>query len=63
MIISKNDIEKLQTGNGGYDKKTLALFGIKWPPKKGWKKKAIGKEVDKEKYMQLLISKSGKEET
>lgn len=58
MIISKNDIEKLQTGNGGYDKKTLALFGIKWPPKKGWKKKVIGMEVDDDKYNQFLLIKN-----
>lgn len=60
MILTKEKIEKLQTGNGGYDKKTLALFGLKWPPKKGWKKKVIGKEVDDQKYLNLLTQKSGR---
>lgn len=58
MVLTKKDIENLQTGNGGYNKKTLALLGLKWPPKKGWKNKVIGKEVDDKKYFELLNSKS-----
>lgn len=57
MKVTLSDIERLQTGNGGYDKKTLALFGIKWPPKKGWKKKVVGKEIEESKYIDLLKSK------
>jgi len=37
----KKVIESYQTGNGGFSKKTLAKFGVKWPPKKGWKKELI----------------------
>lgn len=60
MLLTKEKIERLQTGNGGYDKKTLALFGIKWPPKKGWKRKVVGKEVDENQYLKILNSKTGK---
>lgn len=57
MILQKEHIDSLETGNGGFNKKTLDLFGIKWPPKKGWKKKIIGKEVNEAKYIDLLNTK------
>lgn len=57
MILQKEHIDSLETGNGGFNKKTLDLFGIKWPPKKGWKKKIIGKEVNEAKYIDLLNAK------
>lgn len=35
--ISKKEIEKHKTLNGGYSRKTLAGMGVPWPPMKGWK--------------------------
>lgn len=54
MKITLDHIQALQTGNGGYNKKTLAMLKIKWPPKKGWKKKAIGMEINEAIYIDRL---------
>lgn len=45
MLITKELIESLKTPNGGYDRWTLGLLGVKWPPRKGWKEGAIGKKL------------------
>lgn len=34
-------IESWMTGNGGYDRATLAMFGVAWPPRDHWKKALI----------------------
>jgi hypothetical protein len=31
------EIEAAKTANGGYTRKTLAQWGVPWPPPKGWK--------------------------
>ena len=59
MKVTKEVIKSLETGNGGFNKKTLSLFGVKWPPKKGWQKKILGKEIDPYKYNELLSLKHG----
>jgi len=51
----------LETGNGGFNKKTLNLFGVKWPPRKGWKKLIIGREINEAKFTDLLNAKQIKE--
>jgi hypothetical protein len=35
--ITKEEILACQTENGGWTKKTLAQWGVPWPPPKGWK--------------------------
>ena len=57
MKVTLEHIKELETGNGGFNKKTLALFGVKWPPKKGWKKRAVGKEINEARYIDLLNAK------
>jgi hypothetical protein len=41
MRVTKEEIERQQTGNGGYSRATLAKWGVPWPPPKGWKRKLI----------------------
>lgn len=57
MVLKKEHIDSLETGNGGFNKKTLALFGVTWPPKKGWKKRVVGREINEAKYIDLLNHK------
>lgn len=45
MIITDELIESLKTNNGGFTKKTLKTLGVSWPPRRGWKRAIIGKEV------------------
>ena len=42
--MTKEEIEKYITSNGGYTKETLAKLGVDWPPKRGWKKNLITKK-------------------
>lgn len=44
MKITEQVLETLKTQKGGYARETLALLGVPWPPKKGWKK-ALLKDV------------------
>lgn len=41
MKITKEEIESQMTANGGYTKATLAMWGVPFPPPKGWKRKLI----------------------
>lgn len=35
--ITEEEIESQKTDNGGWNRETLAKWGVAWPPKKGWK--------------------------
>lgn len=37
LKMSKEEIDKYKTIRGGWTKAQLAKWGIKWPPKSGWK--------------------------
>lgn len=39
--ISAEEIEAARTPHGGFTKKTLAGWGVPWPPPSGWKKNLI----------------------
>jgi len=47
MYITEEYLESLRTKKGGYTKKNLKKLGINWPPRKGWKKQLIGKQIFK----------------
>ncbi len=38
MRFTKEQIEAGKTAKGGFSREQLALWGVKWPPKKGWRK-------------------------
>jgi hypothetical protein len=43
---TKQELEMLKTPKGGYDRATLKMLGVPWPPPKGWKRALInGKKV------------------
>lgn len=44
MKITEEILETLKTQKGGYTRETLAILGVPWPPKRGWKK-ALLKDV------------------
>jgi hypothetical protein len=35
-------LDQLKTPKGGYDRQTLEMLGIGWPPKSGWRKRLLG---------------------
>ena len=46
--MTKQWLYKHRTKNGGWTKKQLEVIGVCWPPIKGWKKRAIGREITSE---------------
>jgi hypothetical protein len=50
-------LEKGKSRNGGWSRKQLKLIGIKYPLKKGWKRKVIGKLFDASTIEQFLALK------
>lgn len=48
MRLTHEIIEAGCSGTGGYNARQLALFGVEWPPPKGWKARLVGTWVDNE---------------
>ena len=48
MIIDNEFLDKNRTKNGAWKRRQLEIVGVKWPPKKGWKAKIIGKKISKD---------------
>lgn len=46
MNLTSKDIEKAKTLNGGWTRKQLAVWGVKWPPPKGWKESLLMENKD-----------------
>lgn len=66
MKITREEIHKASSENGGWKKAQLELLGISWPPKPGWINRTILKEFEEEKIIQFKefnIKKEIKKET
>lgn len=48
VVVTKEFIESGETGAGGYKKAQLAILGVSWPPRQGWKNRAVGREITDE---------------
>ena len=46
IILTKAILESLRTPSGGFNRKTLTLLGVGWPPTKKWKRKLVGTSID-----------------
>lgn len=58
VLITKHVLESLKTAKGGYDAQTLKHLGISWPPKKGWAKRLIGRQIPIEDYNRIQVQKT-----
>ena len=47
-------IESGMSARGGWTKAQLAVFGVGWPPKKGWKRRLVGTFVTSEQFGEFL---------
>ncbi|CAB3739385.1 MULTISPECIES: hypothetical protein [Achromobacter] len=45
MEVTDEWLLRWQTAGGGYNQKQLALLGVPWPPKCGWKREVLSKEI------------------
>jgi 5-methylcytosine-specific restriction endonuclease McrA len=59
LILTKEFLDSNKTPNGGWNYSQLALLGVGWPPKKGWKKLVIGREFPNKTL--VMFAKYGKD--
>lgn len=48
VIVTQELIKLGESGNGGWNKKQLAIIGIDWPPQKGWRDRVEGTVISNE---------------
>jgi hypothetical protein len=53
-IITEGMIYALRSPAGGFTKDTLAIFGITWPPPKGWKNRLIGTRMENATFLAVF---------
>jgi hypothetical protein len=46
MVITDDWIAKNGTGANSWTRKQLDLIRVSWPPKTGWRRWAVGQEID-----------------
>jgi hypothetical protein len=46
IVVTKELIESLMTAKGGWTRDHLKLFGVDWPPARGWKAAITGRVLD-----------------
>ncbi len=53
MKITDAEIEAAKSPRGGFTRKTLAAWGVPWPPPKGWRRALIeGRPIPKQRRRQ-----------
>ncbi len=60
MKLSSETLHFLGTGGCGWNKPQLEILGIKWPPRNGWLKDLVGREIAEEDYQKLLELRGAK---
>lgn len=54
LLVTEELVKTLETGRGGFTKKTIEAFGFTYPPQKGWKRKIINTQIREDKYKLAL---------
>lgn len=67
VTITPAMLASAKTDAGGYTRAQMDVFGVDWPPPKGWPSFLIGQVVEKEKFDQfmearLVMSKARKQQ-
>ena len=55
LRITDKLLSTILTKGCGLPRRKALLLGLKYPPKRGWKKKVIGREISKELLRELII--------
>ena len=50
VVITEEMIVACQTKRGGYTLATIEAFGLSWPPRVGWVKRLVGREISVADY-------------
>jgi hypothetical protein len=62
IVLTHENLHALGTRNGvGWNRKQLALLGVKWPPHKGWLSNLIGTEINAGVYQALMMLRNDKQ--
>jgi hypothetical protein len=48
MVMTSAWIHRYATRNRGWTKKQLAILGVAWPPRRGWLRAMVGREITEE---------------
>lgn len=59
MLVTEEILKQAISSRGGYSRKQLALIGVQWPPKSGWKRSVLGKDFPSEVLKQFIEIKAG----
>ena len=60
MRLTEEMLAQGASGKSGYSRKQLAIFGIDWPPVRGWKKELLDREVSEEAFAEFVqLAKRG----
>ena len=54
MILTRENIHDGASSECGWNKEQLSILGVKWPPKKGWLSKLIGRTISDADYAKFL---------
>ena len=54
VIVTDKLITRGQSLRGGWSKAQFAILGFDWPPKPGWRRMAIGREIDEDKAAEFV---------
>lgn len=57
MKITQQLIEQGQSGAGGWNREQLAVLGIPWPPRHGWRQRIDGRDISVEDAEHFLALK------
>ena len=63
MKITQEFVNKHKTEKGGFTREQLLILGVSWPPKKGWMRNVIGKEITDEQEKRFIRHPVAKQDT
>lgn len=61
--VTKELMTQGMSAAGGWNRRQMDILGVKWPPKQGWKIRAVGKEITKEAADEFISLKGKKRRT
>lgn len=48
VIVTNELVRQGQSERGGWNREQLRILGVKWPPKKGWRSRVLGRRISEE---------------
>ena len=63
MIITHQLIESGMSDMGGWSRNQLALIGVPWPPKRGWKSRIVGNDISDSSAARFVAMRKTKSTT